>query len=253
MELILENKDKYRFQDFTLSAYKGLIESLLHNGYRFISYEETNVDTPWVLWRHDLDFSPQRALKLAKIEAELGVRSTFFLLPHSRFYNLFEKEISDIIFQIKDLGHELGLHFDFAHYNIKDLRHLEDACKHEKSFLEWSFKVDIKAFSFHNPNEWALKVGVGQVSDMVNAYSDYFMKNVAYASDSNGYWRNESIQQRIEEKHPRLQILTHPVWWTEKLSSPKERVWSAIDGRADGNKKKQLEHWKKWKRELPDW
>jgi hypothetical protein len=32
-------------------------------------------------------------------------------------------------------------------------------------------------------------------------------------------------------------VLTHPVWWQEKAMSPKERVWRAIEGRSEKNKK----------------
>ena len=246
-------EERYQFADFTHDAYKSLLINLLDQGYKFISYSEIDEDGPWVLWRHDLDFSPQRALKLAKIEAELGLKSTFFLLPHSRFYNLFEKEVSDIIEEIKSLGHHIGLHFDFAHYQNQDLAYPEKMASAEKQFLETVFQQEISSFSFHNPNQWALEYGEPQFAGMTNAYAKFFMNEVAYASDSNGHWRNDSIAKRISEAHPKVQILTHPVWWTEMLTSPKERVWAAIEGRAQANIEKQLQHWKQWGRELPDW
>ncbi|HAQ70447.1 MAG TPA: hypothetical protein DCX14_16100 [Flavobacteriales bacterium] len=254
MEKISTHSEQYCFEDFTHDAYRSLLQLTKDAGYEFISFRDCeNKGGPWVLWRHDLDFSPHRALKLARIEHEMGVKSTFFLLPHSRFYNLFEKENFDIIREFENLGHDIALHFDFAFYDVTDQRTFEENLISEKNFLERTFHRKIEAFSFHNPNKWALNYGQHNVAGMINAYSTFFVNNVAYASDSNGYWRNESIAQRLEESHHRVQILTHPVWWTEKLTSPKERVWSAIEGRSSSNKKKQLEHWEKWGRELPDW
>ena len=42
-----------------------------------------------IIWRHDIDMSVHRAYSLAKLERGLGVKSTFFILPHSEFYNFF--------------------------------------------------------------------------------------------------------------------------------------------------------------------
>lgn len=250
----MKNAEKYSFKDFTHESYRELIEALLKKSYNFISYSQCqSAKEPWVLWRHDLDFSPQRALKLAQIEKEMGVKSTYFLLAHSRFYNLFERENVEIIKEIRTLGHDLALHFDFAFYDIDSIENLEKAIEPEKIFLEAVFEIEIEAFSFHNPNDWALNLKEFKLSGLINTYAPFFREGVAYASDSNGHWRNDSIMKRINENHLKLQILTHPVWWTEMLTSPKERVWSAIEGRAQANKDKQLEHWKQWGRELPDW
>ena len=35
----------------------------------------------------------------------------------------------------------------------------------------------------------------------------------------------------------RLQVLTHPEWWTETAMSPEARVMRCIDGRASANKR----------------
>jgi len=71
-----------------------------------------------VLWRHDIDFSPQRALALAKTEASFGAVATYFVSPRLRFYNLFEPGIAAVIAQIVALGHTLGPHFDSEAYAV---------------------------------------------------------------------------------------------------------------------------------------
>ena len=47
---------------------------------------------------------------------------------------------------------------------------------------------------------------------MINAYAKYFKDNVEYCSDSNGYWRHQRLENFLNNKHDKIQVLTHPVW-----------------------------------------
>ena len=76
-----------------------------------------------------MDFSPERALELATIEHEMGVKSTYFLLMHSPFYNLFEKQNFEMFCKIRELGHDLALHFDFAFYESEDKKYIEECMR----------------------------------------------------------------------------------------------------------------------------
>jgi hypothetical protein len=69
---------------------------------------------------------------------------------------------------------------------------------------------------------------------LLNTYGEYFRKKVFYCSDSNGHWRFKRLKDVLEdtpENVPRLQVLTHPVWWTEESMSPKKRFAKCIKGR----------------------
>lgn len=249
------NSMNYSFSDFTVKQYRELLKKTKSQAYRAIGYNEHSISEKWVIWRHDIDFSPQRALAIARIEHEEDIKSTYFILPHSRFYNLFEKECTDLIFEIQNLGHTIGLHFDCAYFNINrlDQEKIEDKVQLEKVFLEKVFETQIDCFSFHSPQKWAVDWGVNEVSGCINAYSEFFMNEVGYASDSNGIWRNESILSRIEEGLPKLQLLTHPVWWTDEVSSPKDRFLRAVNGRSDALITQHQKHWGKIGRPLIDW
>src|SRR5213593_3505306 len=72
--------------DFTEARYARALE-LAQRNYDFASFESPPAGHH-VLWRHDVDFSVHRALRLAEIEAEAGVRATYFMYPRSQFYNL---------------------------------------------------------------------------------------------------------------------------------------------------------------------
>ena len=74
----IPNNKESKDDDFTENHYSKLIK-IAKSKYKFISY----LNIPWgekfILWRHDLDHSLNRALALAKIESEEGVFATYFL------------------------------------------------------------------------------------------------------------------------------------------------------------------------------
>ncbi|AKB79716.1 Polysaccharide deacetylase [Methanosarcina horonobensis HB-1 = JCM 15518] len=60
----------------------------------------------FVLLRHDVDRMPGRALATAQIEHELGIKATYYFRTSE---NVFKP---DIIRQIRDMGHEIGYHYE---------------------------------------------------------------------------------------------------------------------------------------------
>ena len=147
------NNEEYFFSDFTEDSYRKYIQ-LAKENYRFILYPEIDKSASGqCLWRHDIDYSPQRALKLAQIENALNVRSTFFVLMHAEYYNALEKENTDIFRNILSLGHTIGLHFDLPYFGsrIQNLEDLSQFLLIEKEYLENIIENQIDVFSFHNP------------------------------------------------------------------------------------------------------
>jgi hypothetical protein len=224
-------QEKYHFADFTTEHYRYIIRKTKEN-YLFSAYDSFNKQDKFVLCRHDVDLSPHRALRLAEIEQEEGVTATYFWHLHSEYYNLFEKEIFDIVKKINSLGHHFGIHFDTHFYNILNQQQIEAALKREKQILEDLFEVEINVFSFHNTNPFIMSCQEWKYAGLINTYANYFQKEVTYCSDSNGYWRYQRMANIIEKGiPPRLQLLTHPEWWTEELMSPWQKIQRAVDGR----------------------
>jgi hypothetical protein len=78
------------------------------------------------------------------------------------------------------------------------------------------FGIRPVAFSFHNPLAAHLDCDADVYGGLVNCYSKRFKQEVAYGSDSNGYWRFWRIFDVLyEKKDARLQVLTHPGWWKD--------------------------------------
>ncbi len=221
------------WETFTEKGYRYLL-GLAKERYRFIAYTDSFDSDRIILWRHDVDASIHRGLRLAQIENDLGVKATYFLQLSSTFYNLFEHEIIQIIQKIINLGHQIGLHFDPSLYDGKPKDVVFTKMAWEKTVLENLLDTEIQAVSFHNPefDNW-LSEDQHVLCGMVNTYSRFFKENFGYCSDSNGYWRFDSIESVIRSgKHSLLQVLTHPAWWTTVPMPPRKRIQRCVDGRA---------------------
>ncbi len=222
------------YGEFTERGYKALVRQAIDAGYTFSQYGSQTTGKH-LLWRHDLDFSVHRGLCLARIEVEENVRSTWFVNPHSNFYNINEKPIRTRLRRIVEMGHWVGLHFDpgsygYATWTTDELRRVLRA---ERDIVQSVCDASVDVVSWHNPDvNGLLAVTEERVADMINCYSDNMRSRYEYASDSNGYWRFKSISMILEEGHERLQILTHPGWWTPDPMAPRDRIERCILGRA---------------------
>jgi hypothetical protein len=136
---------KYHFSDFTRDNYQRLL-MLAKENYQFRLFWNFNEAEKFVLWRHDVDFSMHAARRLARIEADQGVKATYYLLLHSEFYNLLEREVSDCVREIIQLGHDIALHFDVRFYDIHSKSQLEDRLRFEKMILEDIYEHPVRSF-----------------------------------------------------------------------------------------------------------
>ncbi len=233
--------ENYYFEDFTELNYRHILNliKIRYNTIFFTNYRNKGRN---LLLRHDIDCSVHRAYRLAQIEAENNIYSTFFLWMHSPHYNLFEEEIVNLVNRIIYLGHEIGLHFDIGFYDQKkfDRDRLLEYMEFEKYILEKLFHKSITVFSFHEPSDETLKYySVDCYCGMINTYSVFIRDNYDYCSDSNGYWRFRRLEDvLIKADAEKLQLLLHPEWWTPEVLSPRQRISRCIDGRCRMNHKK---------------
>lgn len=220
---------------FSIAGYQSLLDRLASRGYRTIRFSDlqTAVPSPACLLRHDVDASTGFAVRLAEIEAERNVRSTYFLMIRSTLYNLFNRQSFDDVRRILQLGHEVGLHFDASHPDAKRAESLEQQITREMAVLSTAIGRPVTAFSFHQPGSDVLTKQI-VVPGAVNAYAlgDTFH----YASDSNRNWRGQDVLKLIEDGSS-LQLLLHPMWWV--CDAPD--VWDCWDAALIGNFSRQQE------------
>ncbi|WP_276261497.1 hypothetical protein [Haloglomus litoreum] len=211
---------------FTYDWYRGFLRTLQDRGYRSRRYTEPPSSGDLYL-RHDVDFSPRKALRIASIESEAGLQSTYLFLVTSPAYNLGFKPTREIVAEIQAMGHDVGLHFSTHQYWDADpgRRELRERAAAEFDILSGVVERPSRVLSFHRPPEWVF----GRSYDgFVSTYEPRFFSEVCYLSDSNMRWRDEPPLAQGGTPDA-LQVLTHPGLWGERDASFEDRLRSEID------------------------
>ena len=177
--------------------------------------------------RHDIDYDLRKAVDFAKIEKNEGIKSTYFVLLSSDFYNPASKSSYEALHEIAGYGHNIGLHFDETIYDYS--RHnMEYYIEKEAIILEKLSGLKINSFSLHRPNAITLESELS-IPNFVNSYSRELFKNFKYLSDSRRRWR-EPVNDIIDSgEYNKLHILTHAFWYGEKDKDLKETIVKFIE------------------------
>lgn len=210
---------------FSYWDYQRLIGLLQKGGYRIANYDNwKEVERPVIL-RHDIDQSISKACEFARLEKEMKVSATYFVLVTSDFYNCFSKKSQNQLKEIRDCGHELGLHFDETRYP-EAMRNPGEVCEkilQEATLLALVTGTPVTKVSMHRPSKKILEANL-QIPGMVNSYAKTFFSDFKYLSDSRHCWR-EPVLDIIETGHyERLHVLTHAFWYYKEEVDLKEAV-----------------------------
>jgi hypothetical protein len=176
--------------------------------------------------RHDVDVSLERAVRVAAIESECGVRSAYMILNAAPCYSLRDGAARTAIRRLIQLGHEVGLHFDYPDEERRsqtDPARLEAEIDRAALELEEVAGAPVESLSFYPPVAFVIR-GPLRVAGRINAYAASLMER--YISDSKGSWREGEPLPAIESPDgPRiLQVLTHPIWWGSEHRSRHDRL-----------------------------
>lgn len=229
--------------EFTYKAFSELIELLKKEGYIFSSYHDYKSKEKCVIFRHDVDYSLYKALDLAKIEYESEVKSIYFVLLSTNFYNIFSKESYDVLKEIMNLGHEVGLHFDETKYEINSIEDFKLYIENEIKVLELLFGKPIVYVSMHRPSKLVLDNDI-VFDNVVNSYSKEFFREFKYISDSRMNWREDVFEIVNSGKYNKLHILTHPFWYADKQEDIGEKLINFINNANKERAKYQDENFK---------
>jgi hypothetical protein len=219
--------------DFTESSFAEILDFAAAR-FSFARFGSA-LESPCLLWRHDVDMSVHRALALAKLEAGRGVTATYFIRLHSEFYNALEWPIRTMIQEISKDGHEIGLHFEAdPRLYLPDEDLLEEKLEFARVILEGLVETPVRAVSFHDPEAAnLLRFRRKAYAGMENAYAYLGEAGYVYVSDSDGYWRFHSLPDVLAENiGVSIHVLTHPEWWTPEPMPPRARMQRCVEGRA---------------------
>lgn len=216
-------------REFSFESYVRILETARSN-FDFVSFRDSDLSSRSVLWRHDVDFSLLAATELGAIDETFGISATVFINIHADTYSALSPTGRTHVQTLLNQGHEIGLHVDVGFYgSIQTKRDLERILEGEKMQFENCFSISPKVFSFHNPTDEIKKFEQQSYSGLVNTYAPKYFDQIAYCSDSNGYWRNESIQTVLENNiGGSVQVLTHPEWWVGNPCQPRERLINVL-------------------------
>ena len=236
--------------NFTLPAYRDLLTAAQRAGYAFASFADIGKERSDLtcLLRHDIDAELLQCGAMSAIERALGVRATYFVMTRATNYNLFSVEGRQVVSRLLEDGHDIGLHFMGELLEGQPAEALANAVADEARWLEGEFGRPIRAVSFHQPTAEVLR-GQVAIEGLVNTYNQAQMGPYFYVSDTNMQWRHENPRDIFERQlHRRLQLLVHPIWWTEE-QMPIEQKWLRA---LQGHDAAVLEHWQKRERTLAD-
>jgi len=193
---------------FDLVHYRELLEAAKDGGYDFASFDR-HPRAGDVFLRHDIDLSLEAALEMARLEHELGVRATYFLMTTSTFYNLDSHVGLYTQRQLRQWGHAVGLHPDYP-----------------RAELDGRFD---NVIAWHNPEpEYMHEPVVGAVNVMEEPY---FTQGL-YRSESNRHWREGCPHDELAAgSFEWLQLLVHPEIWVYDGETMGETMRSMLDAK----------------------
>ena len=193
---------------FSLDGFRAVLARAIRLEYRIVPFRDfaPPASHPVLLLRHDLDGPLKGAQAIAELEAEVGVRATFFVQTAGDFYNLLSRTSRALLRRLVFLGHEIGLHYESVRYVgdadaiARDLRLLEDLSGHAVCSASQHIPVDGDAIAIENyvANE---------------AYEARFTQDpMSYISDSLMAWRQATPHDLLDRKVS-FQLLVHPETW----------------------------------------
>jgi hypothetical protein len=195
---------------FDLVHYRELLEAAKDGGYDFASFER-HPRAGDVFLRHDVDLSLEAAIEMARLEHELGVRATYFLMTESAFYNLDSHLGLYAQRELRQWGHAVGLH-----------------AVHPRAELDSRFDAVV---AWHNPDPEYVNEPITGVVNVMEA--PYFTKGL-YRSDSNQHWREGCPHDELAAgAFEWLQLLVHPEIWVYDGETMGETMRAMLDAKRE--------------------
>lgn len=224
-------------QDFTMSKYKELCLTLLSNNYTpltvysYLKMERQSNDR-LIMLRHDVDRKPDKALQMAKLESDLGIKSTYYFRCVKGIFNL------GIMARINSYGHEIGYHYEVLSKAKGDYEKAIELFRRELDEFKKICKIQTICMHgsplsrYDNRDLWK-RYDFKEFGLAGEAYLS--IKDVSYFSDTGRSWnwknkvrdflqdnKNEVFIQTTDEliklikenKIGKLYLLVHPERWS---------------------------------------
>lgn len=216
--------------------YRRIIRDIKATG-KSMGYEEAVGQNAFIIMRHDIEFSIERAYKMSLVESEEEFNSTYFVQITNNSYNAFSKHSIDMLKDMARRGHHIGLHY---HLNGQlDPVLVRDGVRDELRIMSEMLGMDINSYSFHRPVKEVYYYNIS-IPYTINAYSkDFFTYadnvkeddelEIKYIADSKHRWNYGYPDYETLMKYKKIQLLIHPFSWTEEGYDNLENFSCLID------------------------
>lgn len=205
---------------FSYEDYREIIRIIQSTG-RHANYAEAFGKDSFVIMRHDVEYSVERAYELARVEQSMDFVSTYFFQWTNNSYNILSRRNMDMIKDMHERGQHVGLHF--ALNGMTNMERIRKRIIKEMDILSEMFGFQINEFSIHRPSKDVLRENI-KLDGVLNAYQDDFFTfaekvteetpvAVKYMSDANHIWRYGYPDVENIKGYDKVQILTHPFAW----------------------------------------
>ncbi len=203
-------------------VYRSIIRDIQKSG-KYCDYAEAPFREKFILMRHDIEFSIERAYHLSLIETQENFSSTYFVQITNNFYNAFSLQNMQLLRQMIQNGHHIGLHY---HLNGQtDPLQVRDGVRDQIRILSEMLGTKVDRFSIHRPIKEVYYHKI-DIPGIINAYApDFFtyrdqvkdsdQLEVKYIADSKHRWNYGIPMGEDLLSSKKIQILTHPFSWTE--------------------------------------
>lgn len=196
---------------FTLDHYRDLLKAAKAGGYGLAGFDRPPEPGDLII-RHDVDLSLVAAVRVAEVEAEAGVWSTWCLMTRSVFYNLESEEGEWAIARLRELGGRIAHHAVWPHVD-----------------LDGRFEPVV---AWHNPDGAYL---MEPIDGATNAMSAPWYDPPHFRSDSNQHWSHRGRDDECPHdalaagELDWLHLLIHPEIWAYDGATMRETMESFLD------------------------
>ena len=213
--------------NFSFKHYGEILKIALKSNYEFINFDEfierdknlkkdNFLNQKICLLRHDADYEFAKNYNIAKIEHDLGIKSTFFIQCSAREYNCRDRDVFKIAKELSKMGHQIGVHLDITWYENITIDKVQTYFEKEKKLLSNILDVEvIDIFSYHNPHKFKDLVLNKVTPGLRSTYEPLFFSKIKYLSDSQGWYEGCMCEIFKKSKYPKIQLLTHSYLWDE--------------------------------------
>lgn len=219
----------------TYDEYKALLGRLKETG-RMMSFKKALHSDSFIVLRHDVEYSLEKAAYMAVVEYSMGVKATYFVQLESPAYNALSPDNAKRLAMILKTGHKIGLHYRQQLYMNR--RKNEYNIAKQIEMLSYAIAQQVDLFSVHIP-DGGTDYQNYKVPGAVNAYAQPFFRrfgepgdDVLYISDSELHWNYALPTAEVFAANKRIQLLVHPYGWFAEQPTPAETFKSLIDEKA---------------------